>query len=304
MNMIESNEPRKIWSYIPERDRVIEGLCRRMAVFFPEYFEKKLKNPVFFIGFNNSGKSMVISGLKRQNRIVVYPDEGNADMWFDGYFPWMIKQPDVPPIWCNPDQFIGSVLGNREDNYQRSRAQLGAYLWLVGGESIVNDSGMLGGLLPDIINTFENPKIVHFIRDGRVACYLSARREWSNMMRVPDRYQSAGCELEFEFVLEKMAKYWSWTVDRISSLQNKVSSYIEIRYEDICCDLHEQTRRIESFLDLPEGVVRKGFSQNIVNMNSIVLSDITESHIQIVNRSLGRQLSNKGYLQEENVREG
>ncbi len=291
-----SKKKRRIWEYIPEKDRYIEGLCRRMAIYIPNFTEVKLIKPVFFVGFNNSGKSMILEGLKRQESVVVYPDEGNADLWFDGFYPWMIKQPNVPPIWCDPDKFIQSVLENRKDEFKRSLAQLGAYLWLVGGDNIINDSGMLGALLPDIIDKFKNPRIVHFIRDGRVACYLSARREWSNIMRLPDRYKSAGCEINFNFVLEKMASYWSWTIDRISSMEKSVYKYIEIRYEDICEDYSEQATRIEGLLGIQKGVLKNGMTNKLLNMNSVVLGDMTESQLEIVYRVAGRQLKRLGYL--------
>ena len=70
-----------------------------------------------------------------------------------------------------------------------ARAQLGAYQWLIGGNSILIDSGMLAALLPSIADTFNDAYIIHVIRDGKVGPYLGARGMWSNMLRTPAKYQ-------------------------------------------------------------------------------------------------------------------
>ena len=286
---------RRVWSVIPNQERVALGLCSRLARSNPKYFADKLKNPVFIIGFNNGGKSTLLNALLQQVSFCKYPDEGNAELWFRGFFPWIEAQPKVTPIWYDPELFIKEVINSRDDDFVQTKAYLGAYQWLMGNDGIINDSGMLGALLPDIVSLFPGARFIHIVRDGRVASYLSARKEWSNMMRSPAKYQSVGCDLEFDSVLKRMARYWGWTVNRISTLSVFTDNYLEIRYEDWCSEPNIVLDRAKSFLGAGDSEVPFEFSQNIINMNPIIFSDLTDRDKDIFKSEIGEELSQKGY---------
>jgi len=255
-----------------------------------------LKSPIFFVGFNNGGKSRLVNLLRTDLSASFYPDEGNGEFWFRDFFPWAEAQPDITPIWYDPDAFVAKVLAHRSDNFQLSRAYLGAYQYLMNTPSIVNDSGMLGALVPDMYKAFPDAKFVHVIRDGRVASYLSARREWCNMMRSPAAYQAKGCSLDFQDVLARMIRYWAWTVKRVKSVAEQDANKIfEIRYEDWC----EKPEGV--YHELVQFVENKTPSQkclkhlNLKNMNDIVLNDYTERDIETVQRAAGKELKELGY---------
>ena len=168
------------------------------------------------IGFNNGGKSTIVRTLRRSFNLCVFPGEGNAELWFPGFFPWIESTPPVGPIWSNPGAFVEAVNQTRSDGFRTARAFLGAYQWLYGGSEILNDSGMLAALLPDIAPMFPDAKFIHVVRDGRVASYLSARQEWTNIMRSVDRYGAYGVGTDFGNVLRRMSQYWAWSLDRVS----------------------------------------------------------------------------------------
>ena len=284
------------WESFPGGDRVSRGLCRRLACHFPGHFSEQLKSPIFFVGFNNGGKSRLVNLLRTDLSASFYPDEGNGEFWFRDFFPWAEAQPDITPIWYDPDAFVAKVLAHRSDNFQLSRAYLGAYQYLMNTPSIVNDSGMLGALVPDMYKAFPDAKFVHVIRDGRVASYLSARREWCNMMRSPAAYQAKGCSLDFQDVLARMIRYWAWTVKRVKSVAEQDANKIfEIRYEDWC----EKPEGV--YHELVQFVENKTPSQkclkhlNLKNMNDIVLNDYTERDIETVQRAAGKELKELGY---------
>ena len=66
---------------------------------------------------------------------------------------------------------------------------------------------MLAALAPDIAKDFPDARFVHFIRDGRLAAYITARLEWSRIIRSPGKYIEFYCPLSFSEVLKKMAEY-------------------------------------------------------------------------------------------------
>lgn len=136
------------------RERIIEGLARRAARWMPTYWAPHLRNPVFVVGFNNSGKSTVVKRLARSPELCVFPGEGNGELWFPGFFPWLRSEVQIKPIWSDPDRFVDAVLAARHGRFLSARAQLGAYEALNAGRMLVNDSGMLAALAPELLEDF------------------------------------------------------------------------------------------------------------------------------------------------------
>jgi len=285
------------WQLMPASDQISQGLCRRMARNFPEYCSKKLQAPVFIVGFNNGGKSTIVRQLINTSSMSLYPYEGNKELWFRGFYPWAEAQPDVGPIWHNPEEFVSAVLATRDDDFLLSRAYLGAYQLLVGGDSIMNDSGMLGALLPEILSVFPDAKFIHVVRDGRVASYLSARREWCNMMRSPANYQKKGCSLDFQDVLGRMINYWSWTEGRINSVAEKVPGQVyKVRYEDWCNSPDEVFSNLREFVSEGDASTASIDAGRIVNMNGYVEREFSEQDVSTFSSVSGPLLREMGYL--------
>ncbi|MGM0767444.1 MAG: sulfotransferase [Pseudomonadota bacterium] len=275
-------------------------LARRASRFYPRFFAQKLCEPVFIVGFNNSGKSSAVRALGHLTDLNVYPGEGNAELWFRGHFPWISSSAPVAPIWVAPDEFIRSVKDTNGQTFERARSQLGAYQWLTGGRNLLNDSGMLAALAPDIAQTFPDGKFIHFIRDGRLASYITARLEWSKIIRSPGKYIEFNCPIRFRDVLRKMAQYWVWTIQRMDLLAETLpGSVLELRYEDWWQNPEPMVNAVGDFLqlspappsELPEA---KG------DLTRHLLSEMSEDERLILDEVLLPTLLQKGYEIERN----
>jgi len=275
--------------------RLRSGLPRRLARVAPGSFSRRLRRPVFVVGFNNSGKSTVVRSLQAAPELVAFPGEGNRELWFPGYYPWVELDLAIPPLWYDPQRFIESVVASRTDGFQSARAELGAYQWISGARRILNDSGMLAPLLPDVVHRFPDAQVVHFVRDGRVAAYLSARRHWSLMQRSPDRYLEHGCSLRFRDVLQRVARYWVWTVERMDELaRSGAVPVLRVSYEDWCADPGHVLRGITAFLgDDPSRITAD--PEPRTSMNPGVLAEFSDEEERIVMEVAGAKLVELGY---------
>lgn len=280
------------------RKRFALGAARQCSNIFPRYFKKRLNKPAFVVGFNNSGKSSAVTLIKHVKELEVYPEEGNGELWFRGHFPWINSSASVQPIWAAPNEFIRSVKELNGHAFTSARAQLGAYQWLVGGKTLVNDSGMLAALAPDISLTFPDARFIHFIRDGRLASYITARLEWSRIIRSPAKYIEFNCPIQFRDVLRKMAQYWVWTMQRMDLLAETMpGSVLELRYEDWWQHPAPMLREAAEFLGLspPDYSVLPGPKEDLTRH---LLQEISEDEHQILDEVLRPTLLKKGYQAE------
>jgi hypothetical protein len=271
------------------------GLARRLCRVSPRLFANRLTDPVFVVGFNNSGKSSAMQFLEALGEACQYPGEGNADLWFRGHFPWIDSPVSVAPIWAAPEEFIRSVKDTCGNSFKHSRAQLGAYQWLVSGSNLINDSGMLAALAPDITNDFPDAKFVHFVRDGRLASYITARLEWSRIIRSPGKYIEYDCPLRFSEVLRKMAEYWAWTMRRMDEVSSTMpGSVLEVRYEDWWSNPEPMIESVARFIGVPPPVASKSYVPK-TDLTQHLLSEMPDDELAMVEGIVGPTMRGKGY---------
>lgn len=271
------------------------SLARRARLLSQNFFRRNLKNPVFVVGFNNSGKSTAISLLRWIDELCIYPGEGNGELWFRGHFPWIESSVPVAPIWVAPDEFVRSVKDTCGNCFKSSRAQLGAYQWLVGGRNLLNDSGMLAALAPDVAKDFPDAKFVHFIRDGRLAAYITARLEWSRIIRSPGKYIEYYCPLSFHEVLKKMAEYWVWTMKRMDEVSSSMpESVMELKYEDWWSAPFPMLASVSDFLGVSAPKHLNG-NAPATDLTQHLLSEMSSEEISMLERIVGPTMRAKGY---------
>lgn len=270
-------------------------LSRRICWVRTIHFEKRLTAPVFVVGFNNSGKSSAVRLLSHQTDLSVYPGEGNGELWFRGHFPWISSSVPVAPIWVAPDEFIRSVKDRNGHSFERARAQLGAYQWLTGAKTLLNDSGMLAALAPDIASTFPDGRFIHFIRDGRLASYITARLEWSRIIRSPAKYIEFNCPIRFRDVLRKMAQYWVWTIQRMDLLAEAMpGSVLELRYDDWWQNPAPMVDTVADFLGLSTPPPPE-LTEPRKDLTRHLLSEMSEDERLVLEEVLNPTLLKKGY---------
>lgn len=272
------------------------GLARRLARWTPAPFARRLRDLVFVVGFNNCGKSTAVRVLARHPSLLVYPGEGNGELWFPGFYPWLRSDVPIGPIWTDPQGFVGHVVGGRSDGFRRARAQLGAYQWLMRRPRVLNDSGMLAALLPDVIDRFPEAKVVHVVRHGAPSSYLTARLEWTAIMRSPRKYVEFGCPVEFPSVLEHMARYWAWTVGRMEAVAASLGErFLELRYEDWCRDPEEYLSRLADFIGLRGWSLAGGGLPKFEDLSDVILAEMSDSERRILEEALEPALGARGY---------
>ena len=279
----------------PVRTRITQGLARRFARWLPNVFAARLTAPVFVVGFNNCGKSTAVRQLGRRGDLLVYPDEGNGELWFPGFFPWIDSNLPIGPIWSDQDTFLAAAARARQDNFLHARAQMGAYQLLNQRPMIVNDSGMLAAIAPDILTRFPDARFVHFVRDGRASSYITARLEWSRIIRSPQKYLECGCPIEFSGVLARTASYWAWTMRRMRRVQAKVPDRVlELRYEDWWQKPESAVQQIEFFLELPR-LPSANEDHPRQDLTPLIMTEMTAEELNIVETAAGDALDDMGY---------
>lgn len=275
---------------------IARAVSRRLAPFAPRAFASRLRSPVFVVGFNNSGKSTVTQLLSRTPGLSVYPGEGNGELWFPGMFPWVASDLGIPPIWSDPDRFVTEALRRHGPEFMAARSKLGAFQWASGGAPVLNDSGMLAALLPHLVQHVPDARVIHFVRDGRVASYVTARLEWSAMIRSPSKYLRVGCPMDFEAVLARMAAYWAWTVERVDRVTGFDSARIlRLRYEDWSTNPRLAASQVAGFLGIRTGDLDSAPDRPLVDLSALILKEMSEAELAQVDLAVGNVQERLGY---------
>ncbi|MCC5859841.1 MAG: sulfotransferase [Ectothiorhodospiraceae bacterium] len=214
-----------------------------------------LKSPVFVVGFNKSGKSLITSYIANCSGVSVFPGEGNDVLWFKGLYPRHVRPSHVKPLWLDPDSFVREAIDSDPDRFFKAKSILSIYQLLRAPTGIlVNDSGMLAAVLPEIIEYFPGAKFVHVVRDGRVVSYVAARKIMQDGSS-NELIRKKCSRHEFESVFQAQAKYWCWILDRVESVRCKnPDSFLTVRYEDFCKDPQRVFLSVREFVGIKNGV--------------------------------------------------
>ncbi|MGH8494923.1 MAG: sulfotransferase [Gammaproteobacteria bacterium] len=205
--------------------------------------------PVFVVGMNGSGTSMMLDSLGRHPELYALPDETHMmpyiisqahrfgsledDGNFTSYGRFAIEQmpvlerisggakPDLPPDWLSLPR---SVAGVFDGIFGSLAARHGKRRWCEKTPDHVQHIEMLSAAFP-------GARFVHMIRDGReVACSIHRRQH-----RQP----------------ELIVYRWKKLVRMGRAAGSKLPGrYLEIRYEDLTQDPRQQMRSICEFLQL------------------------------------------------------
>lgn len=274
-------------------------VSRVFARIAPVTSAKALRPPVFIVGFNKSGKTLLKNILATHPDVIGYPGEAN-ELWHPGYYPWHKSDLSVPPIWHDPSMFVKRSLAGWNRQHRMSiRARLGAYQKLSGKRVLLVDSAMIAFMVPDLLELFPGASFIHFYRDGRICSYVTARREHAKIQKNKAAYQRGGYDFEeFDNLSPKLASYWAATIaemdrnmDRLSAIGARSS--MELSYEEFCADPSDSLNRIFEFLDIPAVQLRAG---HIVNANDKVLDEIPGHTRTMLLEVIGPTLRKKGYI--------
>lgn len=133
---------------------------------------------------------------------------------------------------------------------------------------------------------FPNACFVHIVRDGR-AVALSNRYKKRKTMRT---------ETEAQRTLARTAAFWKDVVTTVDVHRSQIR-LLEIRYEDLCDDVHEHVARIFGFCGLEtDRFPFDSIPTTLSVTNQRWLDRATEPELRYLEDELGPLLENYGYL--------
>ena len=258
-----------------------------------------MNQPVFIVGFNKSGKTLLKHILSAHPDIISYPGEAN-ELWHPHLYPWHRSDLSVPPIWIDPDRFIKRSLADWTPRHRMAiKARLGAYQKLSGKRVLLVDSAMIAFMLPNLKDLFPGARFIHFYRDGRVSSYITAKKEHPKILKHKAAYLKGGyCFENFNELLPKVASYWAATmaeVERFSAIASPddPANLIELSYEQFCTAPVDSLKSIFDFLDIPIAQLRV---DHLRDANQRHLEEIrSESDLQLF-QAITPALQGKRYL--------
>lgn len=277
--------------------RLVRDFAIKLGPALAPLSNRLLRRPVFVVGFNKSAKSMLVQGLAQQSHLSVFPGEGNEKLWFRGFYPWSVSTRDLAPLWYEPENVVSAVLESRPDCFRQTRAQLGIYQMIrAPANLLLVDSGMLAALLPNVLPTFPDAKVLHVVRDGRVVSSIAARKTLSQIAEDLPRYQNSRCRTDPEGVLEAQARYWCWTVDRVNEAEQRFPNSVkQVKYEDWCADPEKILKAIMRFIGLNNPRRMSAWEGGVKNTNNEELANVSESELSVLERIQSPHLVRLGY---------
>jgi len=260
--------------------------------------EKNVNNPIFIIGYNNSGKSLIKKAIAINKEIAIYPGEAN-ELWHPGAYPWRYSDLSRPPIFYDPHLYVEKSLAHWSDSHKtKIKKEFASFQMLSRKCFLVIESAMIAFLIPQLIELFPDARFIHIYRDGRVVSYLAAKKEAERMDKDPEPYKKTGfyCE-SFDDLLCQMANYWKLTMKEVDQ---KVKGDIvdsnrimELSYEDFCSNPEELMQSLCNFI----GVPGHSFSNSMLeNKNDMDLQEISKNEYSLLNELLSPVLEFRGYI--------
>lgn len=273
-------------------------ISRLLAQIAPATSARAVRSPVFIVGFNKSGKTLLKNILAAHPDVIGYPGEAN-ELWHPGFYPWHKSDLSVPPIWLDPKTFVKNSLEHWSPRHRIAiKARLGAYQKLSGKPVLLVDSAMIAFMLPELLELFPGARFIHFYRDGRVCSHVTARKEHSKILENKVAYQKGGYHFEtFEELIPKIASYWAATIEEMDHTIARLSAsgartLMELSYEAFCADPSRSLKRVYDFLDIRTVQLA---TDHIANSNSILLEEIPMETRTLLRRAIGASLEQKGY---------
>ncbi|TKJ40775.1 hypothetical protein CEE37_07360 [candidate division LCP-89 bacterium B3_LCP] len=201
---------------------------------FPAQF---LFKPILIVGFPNSGMSLLARLLHQAGTFAVSDRKSESWKYFDRI------DIDILPGWNDPD------IIRRFDPHQ---ASFGISALTIA--DVLCENGYIGDLpwvwanpragatIQAWVEAFPEASVVHVIRDPLDAITTLGEEfsEFTPGGKLPRQ------ELEF------WGRLWVENDRRISKTSFKSESFVEVRYEALCCRPHQELGKLMQFLDLPE----------------------------------------------------
>ena len=265
--------------------------------------DPKAGGPVFIVGMNGSGTTMLLDCLNNHPQLYGFPLETKilplylkklgkyGDLADDANFKRLWDDlrdiiyfratnggtpPPLPPDWAAREHTFAAALDGIFRHFAKTE---GKSRWC-------EKSPMYALHMEDFGREFPDAKFIHVIRDGR-DCAHSFRRRW-------------------HYTPQKTMHRWKSVVRKARASGAKLGDrYIEVRYEDLTDAPVENMRRICAFLGAPysEAVLtigrprsdQKTLAATIVPNKEKWRKGFTAREVEVLDRIGGALLANLGY---------
>lgn len=276
-------------------------LLPRIVRVMPRLASRRLRQPVFIVGCGRSGKTVLAGVLGRHPAIALYPGEANR-LWHPQLYPWRESplRSEVPPIWVDPAGFArGSLTHRRPLDSEILSASFGAYQAVRRRPILLNESALLVVLIPFILQHFDHPTLIHFVRDGRAAASAWARRQYRTIRSDPEPYAVASLDFDFDGVLDCCARSWAWQVSEVKRLRDEGhlpdNAFRELRYEDFCHDPVETLAPVCEVLEIDPAPLERLDLEYVENRNPDDLAGLTPRQRRRIEGLMADALEGFGY---------
>jgi hypothetical protein len=278
-------------------------ISRYLAKIAPDYFSKRLKNPVFIIGSGRSGTTLLVNTLALHKDIATYPGEAN-DLWHPQAYPWRYSKlrASLPPMWVDPEEFSRLSLQHRSvSQTEMIRSVFGGFQFLMGRKCFLNKSAMLTFMIPFIVKKFPDARFVHLIRDGRAVALSYAKKQHRKIEDNLSTYQEKGFDYPFEDVLVACAKSWKLQLEEVERQTKKLGfrergMICEMKYEDFCRDPEDVLIQIAGFVGVDSAPFKRMPLSHIKTTNYKYRQERYKGLIQEISQLMEPALGQKGYL--------
>jgi hypothetical protein len=280
-----------------------QAWANTLAQTFPDFFEKRVQNPVFIIGCGRSGTTLMVDTLADHPQIANYPDEAN-ELWHPQTFPWRNSKhkSTLPPIEVDSAKFTRLSLEYRTPaEVKHMRAVFGAFQTIVGRPVFLNKSAMVTFMIPFLLEQYPEAKLIHLIRDGRAVALSWAKKVKKIIEEKPEDYEEVDFSIEFNDLLRNCSRSWREHIEEVERQKKalnleKRGILCEFRYEDFCTTPRDYLEQLASFIGIsPEPYRRKDLT-HISSANYKFKMELDEPIFQEMMTLMEPALRAKGYL--------
>lgn len=282
---------------------VAKWLAIAFARIAPNYFSQKIRDPIFIIGCNRSGTTLLVNTLATHPELATYPGEAN-DLWHPQTFPWRYSahKSDLLPLEVNPLEFTERSLKHRSPSEEeRLKAVFGAFQYFMRRDRFLNKSAMISFMIPYILEKFPSAKFIHIVRDGRGVARSWAQKMNTTIQNHIELYKGQGFGISYEDLLLNCAYSWRLHIQEVENQKHRLGlekkgMLLELRYEDFCTRPDYHLFELASFMDVSPSAFQNGSYDHILNMNYKYMNQFKEPELKKLTQIMEPGLVRWGYI--------
>jgi len=199
---------------------------------------------IFIATTGRTGSSIFVKLLKKTFDLAVFPNEGN-DLWHKSMYPYDSKKTFKPYFMAHKEFIEKSKSSWKFNHFRKVKNIFSGYSIIKRKKVIVVKSSMIIFILEEIIQSFNNCRIIYIVRHGEPVAKSFLKKQYHK------KYKDLTNESDF---LDFNRKLWNSSQIEISNLIEKKilnkKNFIFFKYEDFCESPKQIITDISKFLDL------------------------------------------------------